>query len=100
MGLLHKSRRLPALVQPPAPAPSSELTLPAAHRPYAAGGLEPGPALMNYLRWFAPPCRHYPEDLHQQYDKQRPGLLKEEQAHHDMVRGGAAAAARLRCAFA
>jgi hypothetical protein len=29
--------------------------------------------------------RHYPEDLHQQYDTQRPGLLKEEQAHHDMM---------------
>ncbi|KAI7840904.1 hypothetical protein COHA_005432 [Chlorella ohadii] len=29
--------------------------------------------------------RHYPEDLHQQYDTQRPGMLKEEQAHHDMM---------------
>ena len=69
--------------------PGPELTLPAPRVcPYAAGGLQACPAPTGHLLGaLLPACRHYPEDLHQQYDTQRPGILKEEQAHHDMVRG-------------
>lgn len=68
-----------------------ELTLPAAALARTGSqrveSLPGNPPALTCLVCTRPCCRHYPEDLHQQYDTQRPGLLKEEQAHHDMVRG-------------